>query len=92
MPKKKPKTKIEFHSTMMKYEPTLTKKIWGGGGGGEWDFQHSGKVSLLQVLKKYYTANGIICMWTKVLSIECMIQLRFAILEKNIPLPDKNPA
>ena len=30
-------------------------------------------------------------MWMKVLIIECMIQLRFPILEKNLPLPDKNP-
>ena len=53
-----------------------------------------GKVSPLQVLKKYSTANGMQgadFMWMKVLSIECMIQLRFAILEKNLPLPDTNP-
>ena len=53
-----------------------------------------GKVSPLQVLKKYSTANGMQVadfMWMKLLSIECMIQLRFAILEKNLPLPDKNP-
>ena len=49
----------------------------GGGALGP------GKVSPLQVLKKYSTANGMQgadFMWMKVLSIECMIQLRFAIL------------
>ena len=50
-----------------------------------------GKVSPLQVLKKYSTAHGMQVadfMWMKLLSIECMIQLRFAILEKNLSLPD----
>ena len=50
----------------------------------------------LQVLKKYSTANGMQVadfMWLMLLSIECMFQLRFAILEKIPPLglPDKNP-
>ena len=66
----------------------------GGGGGGGMDFHPPGKVSPLQVLKKYSTANGMQVadfMWMKLLSIECMIQLKFAILEKNLPLPDKNP-
>ena len=63
-------------------------------GGWHWDFHPPGKVSPLQVLKKYSTANGMQVadfMWMKLLSIECMIQLMFAILEKNLPLPDKNP-
>ena len=46
----------------------------------------------MQVLKKYSTANGMQgadFMWMKLLSIECMIQLRFAILEKNLPSQTK---
>ena len=47
-------------------------------GGWHWDFHPPGKVSPLQVLKKYSRANGMQgadFMWMKLLSIECMIQL-----------------
>ena len=54
-------------------------------------FPPPGKVSPLQVLKKYSTASGMQVadfMWMK-LSIECMVQLRFAFLEKISPSQTK---
>ena len=46
------------------------------GGEWHWDFHPPGKVFPLQVLEKYYTANGMQVadfMWMKLLSIEYMI-------------------
>ena len=51
-----------------------------------------GKVSPLQVLKKYSTAHGmqvVDFMWMKVLSIECMIQLSVPSLKKISPSQTK---
>ena len=65
----------------------------GGGGGWHWDYHPPGKVPPPQVLKKYSRANGMQVadfMWMKVLSIEYMIQLRFAILEKTPPPRQKS--